>query len=221
MSLLTHYLHKWKKRLGILLALLCLWPLQTWVVSLLATNALTPYDITLSLPLSEKLNQQFGLSPTSKINKVFVSGNFSDWHSDDPFYQMQLTGKNQWQYQLPLHPGDIEYKLVLEIEGQANPTWIVDPTNPNTAINPWGDENSLIEVADWPKVAVISQLLTLAVIGAFLLYCVLEPLLYWLLHLKMPLYRKLMLSNILILICIQVIFSAINSTKTDNSLNSA
>ncbi|WP_156669113.1 EAL domain-containing protein [Shewanella sp. UCD-FRSSP16_17] len=206
MSLLTHYLHKWKKRLGILLALLCLWPLQTWVVSLLATNALTPYDITLSLPLSEKLNQQFGLSPTSKINKVFVSGNFSDWHSDDPFYQMQHTGKDQWQYQLPLHPGDIEYKLVLEIEGQANPTWIVDPTNPNTAINPWGDANSLIEVADWPKIAVISQLLTLAVIGAFLLYCVLEPLLYWLLHLKMPLYRKLMLSNILILICIQVIF---------------
>ncbi|WP_285163122.1 EAL domain-containing protein [Shewanella goraebulensis] len=206
MSLVAHYLHKWKLRLGILLALLCLWPLQTWLVSYLATSALTPYEINLSLPLSDKLNQEYGLTPTSHVANVFVSGSFSDWHSDDPFYRMQPSGKNQWHYQLPLHPGDIEYKLVLEIEGQTDAIWILDPNNPNTAVNPWGDKNSLIEIADWPKIAVISRLLTLAVIGAFLLYCLLEPLLYWLLHLKMPLYRKLMLSNVLILICIQIIF---------------
>ncbi|MCL1067598.1 EAL domain-containing protein [Shewanella olleyana] len=194
-----------------MLALLCLWPLQTWLVSYLADDALTPYEINLSLPLSDELNQHYGLSAKSKILNVFVSGSFSDWRSDDPFYQMHSSPDNQsdekqWQYLLPIYPGDIEYKLALDVEGQDQVIWILDPKNPNTAVNPWGDKNSLIEVADWPKIAVISQLLTLAVIGAFLLYCLLEPLLYWLLHLKMPLYRKLVLSNVLILICVQIIF---------------
>ncbi|WP_133146612.1 EAL domain-containing protein [Shewanella sp. 10N.286.51.B7] len=206
MSLIAHYLHKWKIRLGIFFVLVCIWPIQTWVISLMSHDALTPYEINLTLPLSDKLNQQYGLSASSHIESVFVSGSFSDWHPDDAYYQMRANGDNQWQFTLPLHHGDIEYKLVLQVKGEQDPIWILDPYNPNTSVNPWGNKNSLIEVADWPKIALITQLLTFALIGSFLLFCLLEPLLYWLLHLKMPLHRKLMLTNVLILVCAQVIF---------------
>ncbi|MFC1519784.1 EAL domain-containing protein [Pseudomonadota bacterium] len=206
MSIVAHYLHKWKMRLGILVALVCLWPIQTWLINAMTTDALSPYRITLTLPLSDALNQDYGLSPDAKVNKVFVSGSFSDWYSDDPYYQMQQVSANQWQYDLSIHPGDIEYKLVLHLDGQPTPIWILDPNTPNTASNPWGDTNSVLHVFDWPKIATTVQLFTLSIVGAFLLFCVLEPFLYWLLHLKMPFHRKLMISNMLILICVQVVF---------------
>ncbi|QIR13873.1 EAL domain-containing protein [Shewanella aestuarii] len=209
MSLITHYLHKWKIRLAILCGLILLWPLQNKLVEHLQNDAVIPYQIELKTPLPADILQRHGLPADAEIEKVYVSGSFSDWHSDDPYYALKPIAKEhgiEWQYSLPTFPGEIEYKLVVFIKNQPEPTWMLDPNNPDTVVSPWGDQNSVLHVSDWPKIALISQILTFALLGTFLLYCILEPLLFWLLHQKMPFYRKLVLSNILILICAQLLF---------------
>ncbi|WP_144213444.1 EAL domain-containing protein [Shewanella donghaensis] len=206
MSLVTHYLHKWNIRLSILLALVCLLPIQNWLISTMTADALSPHDINLTLPLADDFYRHNAITPDTRINKVFVSGSFSDWYSDDPFYEMLPTSAQQWHYALPVHPGDIEYKLVLHVEGQDNPIWILDPNNPQIATNPWGGENSVLYIFDWIKAGSMMQFIMLSIIGALLLFCVLEPFLYWLLHLRMPFYRKLVISNVIILVCAQIVF---------------
>ncbi|UJF21375.1 EAL domain-containing protein [Shewanella sp. OMA3-2] len=205
MSLIAHYLHKWKFRLAILIGLLLLWPLQNAFISTLQSDALKPYHIQLPVNLDSATRDKWGINQDAVIEKVFVSGSFSDWHIDDTFYQLtQQDG--HWQFDLPIYPGELEYKLVLFIQNQVEPVWILDPNNPDITVNPWEGSNSVLHIADWPKVSLISQILTAALLGTFLLFCILEPFLYWLLHQKLPFHRKLVLSNILILACTQIIF---------------
>ncbi|MDP5146040.1 EAL domain-containing protein [Shewanella sp. ULN5] len=205
MSLFAHYLHKWKFRLAILIGLVLLWPLQNSIINTLKSDALAPYHIKLPIDLTTELRHKWEIEPDAVIEKIFVSGSFSDWHIDDTYYQLQQQN-NEYTYELPVYPGELEYKLVLFIKDKVEPVWILDPNNPYTSLNPWGGENSVLHIADWPKITLISQIFTLALIGTFLLFCILEPLLYWLLHQKMPFHRKLVLSNILILVCAQVLF---------------
>jgi diguanylate cyclase (GGDEF)-like protein len=205
MSLIAHYLHKWKFRVAILIGLCLLWPIQSIIISALQSGALEPYRIQLPVNVDNTTRDKWGIKHDAIIEKIFVSGSFSDWHIDDTFYQ--LTQQNQqWYFDLPVYPGDLEYKLVLFIQNKVEPVWILDPNNPQTSVNPWGGENSLIRIADWPKITLISQILTAALLGTFLLFCILEPFLYWLLHQKIPFHRKLVLSNILILACAQLLF---------------
>ena len=205
MSLIAHYLHKWKFRLAILMGLFLLWPIQNTIINALKEDALAPYQIHFPIELTTELREQWDIEPDAIIEKIFVSGSFSDWHIDDTYYQLQLQNDN-YVFELPVYPGELEYKLVLFIKDKAEPVWILDPNNLNTSANPWGGQNSVLHIADWPKITLVSQILTLALIGTFLLFCILEPLLYWLLHQKMPFHRKLVLSNILILVCAQALF---------------
>lgn len=214
MSLIAHYLHKWKFRFSVLLGLLMLWPLQSIILSSLQQQALTAHTFELPNPLPDTLIKKWDLPSDKAVSKVYLTGGFADWHSDAPFYAFRLKPSTQnpkktsWQYSLPLYPGDIEYKFVLYFENSLEGYWITDPFNDNISVNPFGGENSLLAVADWPKISLITQILCAAIAGTFLLYCLLEPLLYWLLHQKMPIYRKLVLSNIVVLLCAQLIFIA-------------
>ncbi|NKF49949.1 EAL domain-containing protein [Shewanella sp. WXL01] len=186
--------------------LLCLLPIQTWLINHLASDSLEPHTLTVSLPLPDSTLELNGISQPTNIDKIFISGNFSDWYSDDPFYQMQQVDENRWQYQLALHPGLVEYKMAIYLKDSPDPVWITDPSNPDTAENPWGGINSVLNVPDWPKIRITTKLFTLSLLGAILLFFCLEPILYWLLHLNMPFHRKLMWANLLILICAQVVF---------------
>ncbi|MGZ9899010.1 EAL domain-containing protein [Shewanella gaetbuli] len=205
MSLIAHYLHKWKIRLLILIALALLWPIQALVINSLQSDALTPYPIKIPANLTSEIRQNWQIPPNAQIDRVFISGGFNDWNTNESFYQMSAVD-GFWQYQLPVYPGDIEYKLVIYLKNISEPVWILDPQNPATSTNPWGGENSVLHISDWPKIAFTSQVLTLALAGTFLLFCLLEPLLYWLLHQKLPFYKKLVVSNILILACAQMLF---------------
>ena len=205
MSLITHYLHKWKVRLAILIGLCLLWPIQSVVITSLQSDALQPYRIQFPVNIDNTILDRWGIKHDAIIEKIFVVGNFSDWHIDETFYQLKQQN-SQWYFDLPVYPGDLEYKLVLFIQNKVEPVWILDPNNPDISVNPWGGDNSVIRIADWPKIRLTSEILTAALLGTFLLFCILEPFLYWLLHQKMPFHRKLVLSNLLILACAQIIF---------------
>ena len=115
MSLIAHYLHKWKFRLAILIGLFLLWPLQSLVIQTLKADALEPYLIKLPLNLNTEIRSQWEINSDAVIEKVFVTGGFSDWHIDDPYYQLKPQ-KDEYVYELPVYPGDLEYKLVLFIK---------------------------------------------------------------------------------------------------------
>jgi chromosome partitioning protein len=70
--------------------------------------------------------------------KVFVAGDFNDWKLDDN--SMLRNADGTWKITMNLVPGRYRYRFVRDGE------WIEDPNNPNRAMNPYGQMDSLIEI---------------------------------------------------------------------------
>jgi len=75
-----------------------------------------------------------------KANKVMLAGSFNNWnHTNAPLKRVNKEGL--WTKNMALNPGRYEYKFI--VDG----SWINDPRNRKTVRNPFGTENSLIEVS--------------------------------------------------------------------------
>lgn len=70
--------------------------------------------------------------------EVFVAGEFNNWQTDGRSRMEQVDGV--WQKKISLSEGTYRYRFV--IDGQ----WLEDPDNPNRAMNPYGQMDSLVEV---------------------------------------------------------------------------
>jgi 1,4-alpha-glucan branching enzyme len=71
-------------------------------------------------------------------NTVALTGDFNAWSPAGLKMKKEKTGI--WKTELELNPGRYEYKFV--VDGK----WWTDPANKHTAINSFGDVNSVIEV---------------------------------------------------------------------------
>lgn len=70
--------------------------------------------------------------------QVYVAGDFNDWKLDE---NSQMTFENgTWSKKMSLVAGRYRYRFVMD--GQ----WVEDPNNPQKAMNPYGQMDSLIEV---------------------------------------------------------------------------
>lgn len=76
-------------------------------------------------------------APTAR--SVFVVGDFNNWGVNESTKLEKTNGL--WSKVLPLRTGKYQYKFV--VDGQ----WIEDPTNPRTVANPFGEKNSILEIA--------------------------------------------------------------------------
>lgn len=77
------------------------------------------------------------LAPQAK--RVTIAGNFNKWDANNaPLIKSNKEGL--WKRELDLESGKYEYKFV--VDGR----WVNDPGNKKTVRNPFGTENSLIEV---------------------------------------------------------------------------
>ncbi len=72
-------------------------------------------------------------------NVVLLTGDFSAWNPNGIKMGKEKTGI--WKTEVDLKSGRYEYKFV--VDGK----WWTDPANKHTAINSFGDVNSVIEVA--------------------------------------------------------------------------
>jgi 1,4-alpha-glucan branching enzyme len=72
--------------------------------------------------------------------RVQVAGDFNQWNSDDGDMVASRT-PGVWQKELKMTPGRYAYRLV--IDGR----WQSDPANPYVESNPYGELNSVVEVA--------------------------------------------------------------------------
>jgi chromosome partitioning protein len=71
--------------------------------------------------------------------EVFLVGEFNNWRADD---DSRMTAENgTWQKKLGLNPGKYRYRFV--IDG----SWVEDSANPLKELNPYGSQDSLVEVA--------------------------------------------------------------------------
>jgi len=74
--------------------------------------------------------------------RVQVAGDFNGWRADNGVADMELADRpGVWRKQVRLAPGRYAYRLV--IDGR----WCSDPANPYVESNPYGELNSVVEVA--------------------------------------------------------------------------
>ena len=76
------------------------------------------------------------VNPQAK--SVFVAGTFNDWHP--AVTEMLNVGDGRWLKQLSLPPGKYEYRLVV------NGVWMIDPGGTELVPNPFGEQNSVLNV---------------------------------------------------------------------------
>ncbi len=100
--------------------------------------------------LKKKLSRLYGARPTSRgvlfvqpgqpTDRVGLAGEFNAWNPEQtPMKHDAELGI--WQAVVPLPPGDHRYRLVV------NGRWTQDPYNERVETNPFGELNSLVEVA--------------------------------------------------------------------------
>ncbi len=73
-----------------------------------------------------------------EASAVMLAGDFNNW--DYTSTKLQKGKDKVWKTNLTLKPGRYEYKFV--VDGN----WMSDPANPNNNWNPYGTENSVLEV---------------------------------------------------------------------------
>jgi len=88
-----------------------------------------------------KMNSVFFTVFAPDAQEAYVVGDFNDWKIG-PESRMQKDG-SFWAKKISLNTGKHRYRFV--IDGK----WTEDPNNPSKEINPYGEMDSLLEIAKW------------------------------------------------------------------------
>lgn len=94
---------------------------------------------TKSGPGPQKIRIEF---QAAQARHVSVAGTFNDWRPD--VTPMLDVGGGRWVKELVLPPGRYEYLFVVDGE------WKCDPAAVQQVVNPYGTNNSLLEVQATP-----------------------------------------------------------------------
>lgn len=73
-----------------------------------------------------------------KASNIILTGDFIAWSQEG--VKMKRDKNGVWKIELDLNPGRYEYKFI--VDGK----WWTDPSNKKTAVNSFGETNSVLEV---------------------------------------------------------------------------
>lgn len=168
-----------------------------------------PITLTFNFPIPETTAKTYKVSRTPDIDKILVSGFFSDWAEDSP-YELHPIAPGKWSIDIVLPPGANQYKFVIYPKGSNAPVWVYDITNPELVLDTWGEYNSIVYIPDFPfyrQVAhtIFNGLIILFVVGFFI-----EPIIHRILHWRLPFRYKLIISMISIVVASNCIFMFYN-----------
>ena len=149
--------------------------------------------VELTTPLPDDVLKRENIALTAAVEKVKVTGFFSDWDIDGDYYALTQVAPNHWQIKLKLTPGTNQYKLVVFFKDITEPVWIVDANNPRKVQDSYGHYNSVANIPDIPAMRQLAMFIIYAVAFFLLAYYLLEPALRWILRQKLPLNIKLAL----------------------------
>ncbi len=161
-----------------------------------------PQKLTLTFPLPENVLINYNLDNDEvlklDIEKVIVTGFFSAWDIENDKYVMKKTGDHQWEYLMEdFEPGENAYKYVIFVKGWAAPIWTHD-IKKKTTDDSFGGFNSVYTIPNIRGLRTLVNLLLAGSIILLLLYTILEPLIRWILVLRLPFRVKLTLSMLLV-----------------------
>lgn len=71
-------------------------------------------------------------------HEVFLIGDFNDWQAGE--LKARKFKDGTWTKSVKLKAGTYQYLFLVDGE------WCTDPANPKRALNPFGSENSVVEV---------------------------------------------------------------------------
>jgi len=196
----------WIIRTVILIVLFIIFFVTNNILNNLEKKQTSSYHVCFKLPLPEKVAAKFKIPVNPQIIKVIVAGHFSGWDSVDDYYKMEETASGVWKKQIRLTSGDNEYKFVVYIQGRKAPLWIYDVTNPDKVNDSHGGFNSVIRIPSISDIAFIFNGIIIGLLVLFSLYFLFEPVVLWILHLKMEFRTKLVISMVLIVILSNVVF---------------
>lgn len=89
----------------------------------------------------QKASRSGGVEFVARIpeaREVRITGDFSLWSKEGQILSRRADGN--WAVLLPLHPGEYQYRLIVDGE------WRDDPAAEKTAPNPYGGTNAVLIV---------------------------------------------------------------------------
>ena len=157
-------------------------------------------QFSFTLPLDKTYADEHNLPLTPNIEKVFVTGFFTDWSQDHPGYQLKETTKGHWQLVLQMPPGKTQYKFVIFTKGDEEGKWLTDPGNPKLTSDSYGGYNSLLERPDY---ALYQLLADIFFFGLFLFFAALfslQRLMKWLMTRPLSLANTFIIGTMLVVL---------------------
>ena len=155
---------------------------------------------TFSLPLQQDFADDHGISTNPDIEKIIVTGFFSDWSQDNENYALKPKGEGNWELEVQFAPGNIQYKYVLFVRGDPSGKWLLDPANPKTTSDSHGGMNSLMERPDYMFYQLITDIVTLGIFIFLACLFTLQKIMAWLMHQKLSLANTFIVGTLLVVL---------------------
>ncbi len=170
--------------------------------------------LVFSFPLPENVLINYNISKEEEagleVEKIIVAGHFSAWDAENDKYKMEKTGTNRWEYRMyDFNPGENEYKYVVYLKGWSDPIWTHDVAKKKTD-DSFGGYNSVYQIPNLRGLRLLINLFLFGAIVIVLLYSILEPLINWIMVLKLSFRVKLTISMLLVPLISNLAFIAYN-----------
>lgn len=147
---------------------------------LIDTEVLSRGEFAFRLPLPEEIARQYDVPLYPDVEKVILTGFFSDWDENDENYAMvpetEDPHNQRWSTAIILPPGEHQYKYAVYIKGRENPVWTQDRFSPEQVNNGMNSYNSIIRIGRFSLFREILRYLIYALL--LLLFILLFPLIF-------------------------------------------
>ncbi|OQY40397.1 MAG: hypothetical protein B6229_01870 [Spirochaetaceae bacterium 4572_7] len=176
-------------------------------------NHETKIMVDFELPLPDIIVDKYKITPYPNVEKVIITGEFSDWDPDNKNYEMIFTPKKKhsgkWEKELILPPGTHEYKFAVYIEDIIKPIWTFDTSSYRQVADGVDNFNSQVTVDSLNYILNISK---------WLFIILLFSLSITILRQKFKIQSKKILRLLIILVIIgNLLFSIIYYTDSKRS----
>jgi diguanylate cyclase (GGDEF)-like protein len=155
-----------------------------------------PVKLVFQLPFPKAIAAKYGVETNDNaIESVTLAGFFSDWDPNDEHFRMRQVSPTRWEIELPLDPGDNQYKFVVRMKDLEYPViWCQDRTASRQVDDAFGGLNSVKTIPYVSRWKLFLNVLLLGSAGILILLWIAEPIIRRLLNLRISFRRKLLIS---------------------------
>ncbi len=211
------------KKIPIILFISILISLGSFIIlEVLDNTIISRVEIDFELPLPEEIARNYGISLYPSVEKVILTGFFSDWDEADENYLMSPQNndpKNQkWSIETVLPPGEHQYKFAIYLKDRNEPIWSHDLDSYKQIFNGMESLNSLVKVKSYKNITTLLLNIT------YILLIITVPYLFYIFSFRSGIKQFLVLLILLIIISnmffslTYLFYNRLNYTFTSKSI---